>query len=106
MMNAATNKYADDFVFAMICEVLVDMKVKKPLSTALSWEEYKTKAGDIFLAPARFAPVMIYRASEKRWEIAQGDKLGLEVTTEAVRRAIQGFDLWELEPLLKRLQQA
>lgn len=69
----------------MICEVLVDMKVKNPLSTVWSWEEYKTKAGDIFLAPARFAPVMIYRASEKRWEIAQGDKLGLEVTTEAVR---------------------
>jgi hypothetical protein len=105
MMNTAINLNADDLVFAMVCEVLADLRVINPHSTAISWDEYETEAGDIFLAPERFGPVMVYRASEQHWEIARGDKLGLEVMTEAVRRAIHGFGLWELEPLLERLQQ-
>lgn len=105
-MNTATNLNADNFIFAMICDVLADLKVTDPVSTAWSWEEYQTEAGDTYLAPEGFAPVMVYRASDQRWEIVQGDKIGLEVTTEAVRRAIHGFGLSELKPLLERLQQA
>lgn len=105
MMNTATNLNADNFVFAMVCDVLADLKITDPLSTAMSWEEYQTESGDTYLAPEGFAPVMVYRTSEQHWEIARGDQLGLEVTSEAVRRAIHGFSLWELEPLLKRLQQ-
>ncbi|MBY5962474.1 hypothetical protein [Marinobacter nauticus] len=106
MMNTATNLNADNFVFAMICDVLADLKVADPLSTAISWEEYQTREGDTYLAPEGFAPLMVYRTSEQHWEIARGDQLGLEVTTEAVRRAIYSFGLSELEPLLERLQQA
>ncbi|WP_018982173.1 hypothetical protein [Salinimonas chungwhensis] len=106
MMNTATNLNADNFVFAMICDVLADLKVADPLSTAMGWEEYQTREGDIYLAPEGFAPVMVYRTFEHHWEIARGDQLGLEVTKEAVRRAIHGFGLSELKPLLERLQQA
>lgn len=110
-MNNLSEQQADSFVFSMMCEVAAELRISKDyfeaqLTLLTEWSEYETSHGDTFVAPEGLKPVMVYRASEQHWEIAHGDKLGMEVTTEAVRRAIQGFDLWELEPLLKRLQQA